>query len=123
MISKFASVLSNNANGGDKLSQLPQEYQEILNLVREEVQAHLNNEIGPAALGFALSFTATEMSLQLAPTELLALHNVTQGQMLALSNAFESYEEEMEEEEQLALPLLDSDSPEEGEIPSDAIIH
>ena len=105
------------------MSQLPKDHQEILDLVREEVQAHLDNEISPAALALALSFTATEMSLQLAPTELLALHNVTQGQMLALSNAFESYKEEMEEEEQLALPLLDSDSQEEGEVPSDAIIH
>lgn len=105
------------------MSQLPQNHQEIIDLVREEVQVHLDNEVSPAALGFALSFIATEMSLQLAPTDLMAVHNVTHGQMIALSNAFESYKEEMEEEEQLALPLLDSDSQEEGEIPSDAIIH
>ena len=105
------------------MSQLPQNRQEIIDLVREEVQAHLDNEVSPAVLGFALSFVATEMSLQLAPTDLMAVHTVAHGQMVALSNAFESYKEEMEEEEQLALPLLDSDSQEEGEVPSDAIIH
>ncbi len=105
------------------MSQLPQNHQEIIDLVREEVQAHLDNKVSPAALGFALSFIATEMSLQLAPTDLMAVHNVTHGQMIALSNAFELYKEEMEEEEQLALPLLDSESQEEGEVPSDAIIH
>ena len=107
------------------MSQLPKDHQEILDLVREEVQAHLDNEISPAALGFALSFIATEMSLQLAPTELMAVHNVTHGQMIALSNAFESYKEELEEDEtaQLSLPHLDNDDQEEGEVPSDAIIH
>ena len=105
------------------MSQSPQNDQEIIDLVREEVQAHLDNEVSPAVLGFALSFVATEMSLQLAPTDLMAVHTVTHGQMVALSNAFESYKEKMEEEEQLALPLLDSDSQEESEVPSDAIIH
>ena len=105
------------------MSQLPQNHQEIIDLVRDEVQAHLDNEVSPAALGFALSFIATEMSLQLAPTELMAFHNVAHGQMIALSQAFESFQEEREADEQLALPHLDDDSQEEGEIPFNAVIH
>ena len=102
------------------MADVPQNHQEIIDLIREETQAHLDNDVSAAALGLALSFVATEMSLQLAPTHLMAVHNVNHGQMLALADAFESYKEEMEE--QLSLPLIDNEA-EEDELPSDAIIH
>ena len=66
------------------MDQTVTETQKILIQIREQVQAHLDGGTSPDALAFALVFVATEMSLQIAPNDLVVFQNAASAQLQAI---------------------------------------
>ena len=60
------------------------EVQETITQIREQTQAQLDQGIAPDLLSFAMVFVATEMSLQLAPNDLVAFQNASSAQLEAI---------------------------------------